>query len=154
MPRSTTARSSRAETLGEDGLLGRALGLLGLGQLADGELAAGRRNVLEGARVNRRGGRPTSLAYSLEGPAALALAEDRPAAAARYLAAAAAARGTKALPLAPALPPLVDQLVRRAREVLGDEAFDRAAADGRRWSLPAALDRALEELSEPAGTAG
>ena len=140
---------SVATTLGEDGMLGRALSLLGLSQLARGDLPAGRRSVLEGVRVNLRSGRSTSMAYSLEGLAALALAEDRPAVAARSLAAAAAARGGNALPLSAPLPPLVDLLFGRAREMLGDDAFNRSLSDGRRCSLRQALDRALEDLSEP-----
>ncbi len=139
-----------SEELGEEGMLGRGLSQLGLCQLAQGDLPAARRSLLEGARVNRRSGRPTSMAYALEGLAALALAEDRPAVAARNLAVAAAARGVEALPLQPAVAPLVERLSTRAREMLGNERFDREGADARRWSLPEALDRALAELAAPA----
>lgn len=143
---------SLAETLGEDGMLGRALSMLGLSQLTEGDLAAGRRSVLQGAEVNRRAGEPTSMAYSLEGLAAVALAEGRPSVAAYSLGAATAARDHNALPLTPALPPLVDQLIVRAREQLKEDAFVLATADGRGCSLHEALDRALQELSQPAGT--
>jgi hypothetical protein len=141
-----------SETLGEEGMLGRALSQLGLCQLAQDDLAAARSSLLEGAAVNRRSGRPTGMAFSLEGLAALALAEDRPAVAARSLAAAAAARGDQALPLQPAVVPLVERLTTRAREMLGTDGFDREGADARRWSLAEALDRAVAELAAPASS--
>jgi predicted ATPase/class 3 adenylate cyclase len=143
-----------SETLGEDGMLGRALSMLGLSQMERGDVDTAHRSLLEGARVNRRSGRPTSMAFSLEGLAALALSRDRPALAARNLAVAAAARGAQALPLQPVVAPLVERLVTRARLLLGDEAFDSEAREARRWSLPEALDRSLEDLTEPAATAG
>ena len=77
-------------------MLGPMLSLLGLSQLARGDVAEGRRSVFEGAVVNRRTGQPTSIAYSLEGLAGLGLAEGRPDVAARALAASAAARGRSA----------------------------------------------------------
>jgi hypothetical protein len=107
--------------------------------------------VLEGARVNRRSGRPTSLAFSLEGLAGVALAEDRPAVAARALAVAAAARGSTALPATPALQPLIERMTAQARGELGNDAFERVQDEARGWSLTEALDRSLEELAEPAG---
>jgi hypothetical protein len=144
-----------AETLGEDGLLGRALSLLGLSQVTQGDVGAGRRSVLRGASVlqeaeaNRRAFEPTSMVYSLEGLAAVAVAEGRPSLATRSLAAAAAARDHTAVPLPPTLAPLVDQLSVRAREQLGDDAFFEAAAEGRRCSVHDALHEALQELDHP-----
>jgi hypothetical protein len=139
-----------SETLGEGGMLGRALTMLGLSQLERGDVDTARGNLLEGARVNRRSGRPTSMAFSLEGLAALALTQGRPALAARNLAVAAAARGTQALPLQPVVAPLVERLTRRARVLLGTQAFDREARGAQGWPLPEALDRSLEDLTEPA----
>jgi hypothetical protein len=139
---------SLATTLGEDAMLGRGLNQLGLCQLAQGDLPAARRSLLEGARVNRRSGRPTSVAYSLEGLAALALAEEQPALAVRNLTVAAVSRGSQALPLQPSVVPLVERLITRARELLGDEAFDREEVEAQRWSPPDALDRAVHELTE------
>jgi hypothetical protein len=138
-----------AERIGEDGMLGRALILLGLTQLAQEDVAAARRSVLDGARANLRAGQQTSLAYSLEGLAAVALAEGRCAVAARTLAAADEARRRSALPLAPGLPPLVQRLVGRCRELLGEDVFERTWAEGRRWSLRQALELALQDLSAP-----
>jgi hypothetical protein len=138
-----------AERIGEDGMLGRALILLGISQLATEDVAAARTSVLEGARANLRAGQQTSLAYSLEGLAAVALAEGRCVVAARSLAAADEARGRSALPLTPGLPPLVRRLAVRCRELLGDEVFDRTWAEGRRWSLRQALDLALNDLASP-----
>jgi predicted ATPase/class 3 adenylate cyclase len=143
-----------SEALGEDGMLGRALSMLGLSQLELGDVHTAHRSLLEGARMNRRSGRPTSMAYSLEGLAALALAQDRPALAARNLAVAAAARGSQALPLQPVVARLMERLVERARLLLGDQAFDAEAREARSWSLPEALDRSLEDLPEPAVATG
>jgi tetratricopeptide (TPR) repeat protein len=143
---------SLSEELGEDGMLGRALTQLGASLLSQGELADGRRTLLEGAHVSRRSGRPTPMAFALEGLAALALAEDRPALAVRTLAVAAAARSSQALPLQPPVLRLVEELDSRARVLLGDAAVARERAEARSWSLSEALDRALEELAEPVGT--
>jgi predicted ATPase/class 3 adenylate cyclase len=133
-----------AESMGEDAMLGPVLSLLGLSQLAQDNVEGARRSVLEGARVNRQAGLPTNIAYSLEGMAALALAEARPAVAARSLAAATAARGRTALPLTPTLPPLIEQLVARSRAMLGEEEFEHAWAEGQSLSLVEALDRTLQ----------
>ena len=138
-----------SEELGEDGMLGRALGQLGTSRLAQGDLADGRPAVLRGARISRRSGRPTAMAFALEGLAALAVAEDRPAVAVRSLAVAAAARGAQALPLQPPVAALVLELADRARVLLGVDASDREEAAARGWSLAHALDRALEDLAEP-----
>jgi hypothetical protein len=126
--------------------------LLGLSQLAKEDVTAARRSILDGAQANLRAGQQTSLAYSLEGLAAVALAEGRCAVAASTLAAADEARGRSALPLTPGLPPLVRALVGRCRELLGEDAFERTWAEGRRWSLRQALELALHDLSASPGT--
>jgi hypothetical protein len=137
-----------ASAVGEEGVVGRALSLLGLSQLRMGDVSGARRSIIEGARANRRAGQQTSTAYSLEALAALALAEGRADVAARTLAAAAAARGQTARPLTPALPPLVGDLVVHGRALLGG-AFDDLWAEGRRWPVAHALVRALQDMAEP-----
>jgi len=137
------AAATLARNIGEDGMLGPALSLLGLTVLARGDVEEARRSVLEGAEVNRRSGQPTAIAYSLEGLAGLALAEARPEVAARALAAAAAARGRSALPLTPALPPVIGRMVDRCRELLGEVGFDEATSEGSSWTLLDALRRTL-----------
>lgn len=132
-------------------MIGSALSLLGLSQLAAGDPTGARRSVIEGALANRRGGHQTSMAYSVEGLAGIALAEGWPAVAARALAAAAAAREQTARPLTPALPPLISDLVTRCCALLGDEAFALASAEGREWSLFHALERTLQEIADPPG---
>ena len=129
---------------GEEDLLGPVLSMAGLVLLARGNVRGARRVVLDGAAANRRGGHPTGIAYSLEGLAAVALADGRPAAAARALAAADAARRHLASPLWPVLAPLVDDLNTRARTESGDGA---AVAEGRESDLRQVLDRTLEELT-------
>ena len=136
---------------GEENLLGPVLSVAGLVLLARGDAHGGRRAVLDGAAANRHGGHPSGIAYSLEGLAALALADGRPAVAARALAAADAARRDVASPLWPVLTPLVDDLAARARAQAGGDA----GIDGGDTDLRQVLDRTLEELGGPAaGTRG
>ena len=138
-----------AGRLRDDAMTGQAMSLRGLALLARGDVEGARRSVLDGAAANRRGGQPTSIAYSLEGLAAVALADGRPAVAARALAAAAAVRSHVAAPLSPALPPLIADLAGRSREQLGAELYEAAAAEGALWSATEALDRTLENLASP-----
>jgi hypothetical protein len=119
----------------------------GLVLLARGDARGGRRAVLDGAAANRRGGHPTGIAYSLEGLAAVALADGRPAVAAGALAAASAARRDVASPLWPVLTPLVDDLTARARSQLGDGA-DAVVAEGQESDLRQVLDRTLTEIDD------
>ncbi|HLM06667.1 MAG TPA: adenylate/guanylate cyclase domain-containing protein [Blastococcus sp.] len=135
--------------LGDEALVGQLLSLRGLILLATGKLDAARRSVLDGVAVNRNSShQQLGITYSLEALAALALADGHPAVAARALAAAAAARRIVDEPLGPALGPLGDDLTAQAHEQLGDQAFETASAEGRQWSLPQALDRTLEDLSD------
>jgi predicted ATPase/class 3 adenylate cyclase len=134
------------DLLGGEALVGPVLGLAGLVLLARGDVAEGRRAVLDGAAANRRSGHPTGIANSLDGLAAFALDEGRPDVAARALAAAASARRDVATPLWPVLSPLVDRLTSRSRDQLGDGA-DAALAEGRDWDLRRALDRTLDDLA-------
>jgi hypothetical protein len=142
-----------ARRLGDDDALRDLLSTLGLVVLARGNVADGRRWVLEGAEVNRRAGRPVGIAYALEGLAALALVDGRPAGAARALAAAASARRGVAVPLDLALQPLVDDVAAGARERLGDRACAAAWAEGRRWPPLQALRRTLREVADAEGAA-
>jgi hypothetical protein len=131
---------------GEEDLLGPVLSVAGLVLLARGDARGGRRAVLDGAAANRRGGHPSGIAYSLEGLAAVALADGRPAVAARALAAAAAARRDVASPLWPVLTPLVDDLTARARHQLADQG-QAAVAEGTESDLRQVLDRTWEEVA-------
>ena len=139
------------ELLGDQALVGPVLSLVGLVLLARGDLRNGRRAVLEGAAINRRNGHPTGVAYSLEGLAAVALADGRPAAALRALAAAAAARSDVASPLWPVLTPVVADLTARAAAALGEHA-EAAAAEGRGAQLLQILGRTLDAVSQPAAS--
>jgi len=141
-----------AEHLGDDAMRGRALSLLGLTLLLRGDTDDARHRVVEGARINRRGGQPTGMAYSLDGLAALALAQGRPVTTAQALGAARAAREGAGHPPSAAFVPLLDDLTSRARSQLGAAAFEEAAAEGRDWPAVEALDRLLDELSGPVPT--
>jgi hypothetical protein len=135
------------DLLGDEALAGPVLSLAGLVLLARGDVHGGRRAVLDGAAVNRRSGHPTGVAYSLEGLAAVAVADGHPAAAVRALAAANAARHDVASPLWPVLTPMVDATMARARAALGEPTAEAAVAEGRQADLRQVLDRTLEELS-------
>jgi hypothetical protein len=136
------------ELLDDEALAGPVLSLAGLVLLARGDARGGRRAVLEGAEANRRSGHPTGIAYSLEGLAAVALADGRPAVAARAVAAADAARHGVASPLWPVLCPLVDDLTARSRAALGSEAMATAVVEGRESDLGEVLGRTLAAVSE------
>jgi hypothetical protein len=133
--------------LGDEALVGPVLSLDGLVLLARGDVAGGRRAVLQAAAGNRQRGTPTGIAYSLEGLAAVALADGHPATAARALAAAAGARRDVASPLWPVLTPLIDELAARARERLGSDAAEEAEAEGRRGDLRQVLEQTLDDLA-------
>ncbi|MGY1620194.1 ATP-binding protein [Geodermatophilus sp. SYSU D00691] len=135
-----------ARRLDDDAMIGQAMSLRGLVLLSRGDVAGARRSVLDGAAANQRWGQTTAIAYSLEGLAAVALADGHPAVAARALAAAAAARRHIAAPLTPALPPLVADLAARSRSQLGDQAYDAACHEGGQWSPQHALERTLDEI--------
>jgi predicted ATPase/class 3 adenylate cyclase len=134
---------------GEERLIGDVLSLLGLVLLARGDEPAARRTILDAAMANQQAGDPSSMAFSLEGLAAVALADGLSDVAARALAAAAAARGKVAMAQFPTLAPVVEDLVRRTRELLGDQAYERAVAEGSEWSLRQALDQSMAELARP-----
>ena len=102
--------------MGDDTLLGQALSMRGLvlfSQERPDLVDVARAAILTGVDANRRGGQPSSRAYSLEGLAAVALADGLPGVAAQALAAAGAAH--LATPLSTVLPLLVDPLAARAR---------------------------------------
>jgi hypothetical protein len=126
---------------------GRALSLLGLTGLLGGDGGTARRHVVEGARINRRGGQPTGMAYSLDGLAALALSAGRPATAARALGAARAIRDRAGHPPSAAFLPLLDDVRTRTCAALGEEPYRAAETDGAGWTAVEALDRVLDELS-------
>lgn len=135
-----------AEQIGDDAIRGRALSLRGLTLLMAGNADAARASVIEGARINRRGGQPSGMAYSLDGLAAMSLSAGRPGVAARALAAARAVREGVGHPASAAFTPLLEDLLARARSALGDEAYEAAAAEGRTWVALEALDRTLDDL--------
>jgi len=137
-----------ARRLGDQPLTGQALSMQGLVLLTAGETGRGARLVRAGAEVNRRDGQPTSIAFSLEGLAAVGLADGRPTVTAQALAVATAMRHHLALPRTPALAGLMDDLAARAREQLGSDVYDEAwtQAEGRPYLQ--ALDRTLADLAE------
>ena len=146
------AAAELADRMGDDTLLGQTLSMRGLVLLAQArpdQVDDAREAILSGVDANRRGGQPSNTAYSLEGLAAVALTDGRPAVAARALAAAAGVH--LAAPLSAVLPLLVAPLAARARERLGDEAYEVACAEGRQWPLSDALEQTLAALTNAGG---
>jgi hypothetical protein len=133
---------------GDETMIGQVLSSLGLISLARGDIAGGRRAILDAATVNRHSGQPSNFASSLEGLAAIALTDDHPTVAARALAAAAVTRRNAASATFPELAPLVEDLATRAREQLGDASYEAAWEEGSHWSAQQALDRTLEGLPD------
>jgi hypothetical protein len=127
--------------MGDESMRARGLSLLGLTLLAQGDIVAARRAVIDGARANLAGGQPTSISYSLDGLAAVALTDGRPDVAARAMAAASAVRERMRHVLSPALRPLVQDLHSRARDQLGDDTYEAACAQGRTWHVTDVLQR-------------
>ncbi|MGY1681973.1 adenylate/guanylate cyclase domain-containing protein [Geodermatophilus sp. SYSU D01176] len=142
-----------AEQIGDDAIRGRALSLRGLTLLMAGDAEAARASVVDGARINRRGGQPSGMAYSLDGLAAMSLSAGLPEVAARALAAAHAVREGVGHPASAAFTPLLEDLLTRARSALGDEAYEAAAAEGRAWTVLDALDRTLDDVIRSAPAA-
>jgi hypothetical protein len=131
-----------------DHLAGDVLSLLGLVLLARGDLAGGRRAVLDAAWAIRRNGSRMGIVQALEGLAAMALADSRPATATRALAAVDGARQNAPMVLWPVIASLAADLADRSRTELGNEHFEAAWDEGRNWSLVQALDRTLEQLGD------
>jgi hypothetical protein len=135
-----------AGAMGDDSLRARLLSVLAITLLVRGDVERARRSVLDAAQANLAGGQPSSTAYSLDGLAALALADRRPDVAARALAAASALRQRIRHVLSPALRPLVDDLAAQAREQLGPAAYEAAVAEAGGWPVADALARTMQDL--------
>jgi tetratricopeptide (TPR) repeat protein len=140
--------------MGDESMRARGLSLLGLTLLAQGDIVAARRAVIDGARANLAGGQPTSISYSLDGLAAVALTDGRPDVAARAMAAASAVRERMRHVLSPALRPLVQDLHSRARDQLGDDTYEAACAQGRTWHVTDVLQRTLQDIGDSAPRTG
>jgi predicted ATPase/class 3 adenylate cyclase len=141
------AAAELADRIGDDAMVGQARNLRGLALAACGAVDAARRSILDGVAACRRAGQMASTAYALEGLSAVALADDRPEVAARALGAAAAVRGLVGTPLSPALVRLLDDLASRARDRLGEKAYDAARVEGTQRPPHEVLGRTLDALS-------
>jgi predicted ATPase/class 3 adenylate cyclase len=137
---------AHAADMEDDSMKARGLSLLGLTLVIQGDLQAARGAIVDGARANLLGGQPTSMSSSLEGLAAVALADGRPDVAASALAAASAVRERIEHVLSPVLQPIVADLTSRARGELGDPEYEAVSAAGRSWQVREAVERTLDEL--------
>jgi hypothetical protein len=106
-----------------------------------GDHTQARSLLTEGLAVARATGHPGAVVLSLEALAGLALAQGRPALAARLFGAAAAGREAVGT-YQPAVGAQVDRDVAAARARLGEDAFATAWAEGAAQSLEQAADLA------------
>ncbi|WP_158579843.1 ATP-binding protein [Geodermatophilus marinus] len=136
-----------AMSLGDDHLVAALDDQLALDALLTGDLAGARDRLVEAADLHRRVRDLEGVAYCLDGLAGLALASGDPAAAARLVGAAEAARAQLRVTVWPPLRPLVDQLAEGIRAALGPDAERRERAAGAAAGPWAALDEALAALT-------
>ncbi|WP_369258736.1 ATP-binding protein [Geodermatophilus amargosae] len=118
---------------------------LALAALLAGDLPRTRTRLQEAAALHRRTRDLEGVASCLEVIAALALAEDRNAAAARFAGAADAARAGLGVARWSPNQTLADRLRAALRAAMGDDAERRARAAGAALGPWAALDEALEQ---------
>jgi DNA-binding CsgD family transcriptional regulator len=130
-----------------------AVALIGLGAAARvvGDAAAGALAYTEALTLCRDAGAAGDLPQCLEGLAAVALALDRPAAAARLLGAAETARASGFTPTLPGFEEAYQATARKVGDVLPPATFAAERAIGRSLTLAEALSLALD-LSKIHGT--
>ena len=123
--------------------------LLGLGlvDLAENRPEA-RENILHSLRLRQEMGERLQQTSSLVGVALLALRERDPGFAAQLLGAIESALKALGAVMEPEVRPIYTQTLAAAREQLGEAEFQSAWAEGSKWSLEEAVQRALEEGGE------
>ena len=129
----------------------RSLSLLLRGhvELATGDRVEAAAILARGASLMQEIGNPVYLPWFLEGMAGVAAAGDDWSHATRLIGAREALRANLGVAMPPADPAAFERVMARARDVLGEEAFDRASAAGRAWSLDEAMAAALVRPGGP-----
>ena len=112
--------------LGDRRMIAGVLYNLGDLSLQQGDSDGARRCLRESLQLRQQIGEAGGVAEALEGFARLIVAEGRAAEAARLLGAASAMRLSVGAPLAPVNQPDYDRAVERARQLLGEEAYQSA----------------------------
>jgi len=137
---------------GDDYLLSMSLGILGMVDRLEGDLASARRKYAENVRRSLAAGALQGVAVGLESFGDLALLEGEPERAAVLGVAADRLRaqvgGGPSIRLAG-----IPDVVERARAELGDERFEEAAARGRSAPVEELVRSAFESFSEGGGDA-
>jgi non-specific serine/threonine protein kinase len=144
---------AKCEELGLAALRGRALQLLGLARLKNGDVPGGREALAAGVPVVVESGDRFGTVVGLAGLIALAAATDRPRLALRLVGVLDEyARVNQVVPPQP-LGPLTDELLAASRAGAGASA-DALHAEGRRLGLQDALTAALSDEPEQAWRTG
>ncbi|MDE3720095.1 BTAD domain-containing putative transcriptional regulator [Nocardiopsis sp. N85] len=130
---------------------GSAFALAELGFAAElrGDADEARDLHLQGLGDARQSGDPRTVALALEGLAGAAALAGDGRSAARLVGAAERAREEAGVPMPEAERFDVDRILNAARALLGEEATERAGAEGRALSLEAAIALALAPAREP-----
>jgi non-specific serine/threonine protein kinase len=132
-----------------------AVGLAGLASLHLGDLSRAEAAFREILLLADELKAWRALNAALVGFAALCCRRDQPERAARLLGAAEAQRQARAVSILPWGVRLIEDVVAKARQALGEPAFEAAWADGRALSMEQALACAGEAPTEPAtGSSG
>ncbi len=138
-----------ARKLGDRGGVSRSLGGLATVAVDRGEHTAARRFDRERLAISIDLGDRRGTAGALECAAEIAAALGNAAGAARFWGAAERLREEIGSPQPPRELSDYDQRVVAARAALGnDDAFDRAWAEGRAWTLEYAIERAMEDTAD------
>jgi predicted ATPase len=136
-----------ARSLGNEGLHGHALAMLGFSSRHEGNNDRARRLFLEGAQLSRRSSQRSSMLLAIEGLAAAAFDSGQPTVAAKGLGCAAAVRSTIARPAWASYQPVLDVLAEQIRTAIGDRDYELAREHGATWDAPEGLDQLLASLS-------
>ena len=139
-----------ARRLGNDGLQGHALAVLGFSTRREGNTDGARDLFLEGAQLSRLSRQRSSMLQAIEGLAAAAFDAGQPTIAARGLGCSHAVRSSIARPAWAAYQPLLDVLAEQIRSTIGDEAYEAAHEEGATWDAAAGLDHLLAAFSRVA----
>lgn len=140
-----------ADRIDNDHLRGYLSDLLGMDRLASGDVAGARETFAQASALHGRLLDQEGSSYCIDGLGAVALAAQRPEAAARLFGAAQHAREVVGVSVWAGLQSLRTRVVAQAREQLDPASFEQASRDGALLSLTQALAYGLAETAAAAG---
>jgi hypothetical protein len=132
-----------AEAIDNDYLRAQILDMLGLDAATVGDLSEARQHYAAGAELHTRLLDYEGSAYGLSGLANVALAQDRPQAAARLLGASRYALDVVGAAVWPGMKSPTDDLAAAVGDALGPTSFAAARAEGARLRIPEAFGYGL-----------